>query len=248
MQTSRRGQQFIKDGEGLRLVAYLCPAGVWTIGWGHTSDEKYPVKKGMKITKAQAEILFKHDVEEAEAAIRRHVKVQLNGNQYGALVSFIFNVGVEAFRKSSLLRMINKGAGAISITKAFSLWVKGGTPKRTIKGLVKRRADEAALYHTPDSLGDNPIKLPNTGKPTAQIEEGRNAKHDVSPSGVGTGKVGSGVASIGAGGAVEQIKDATDQLTYVADYSSVIQAVVVALVSLGAIIMLYGLYQRWKDQ
>lgn len=246
MKTSRRGQQFIKDSEGLRLVAYLCPSGIWTIGWGHTSDAKYPVRKGMKITKAFAEVLFKHDMDEAEAAVDKYIVPKQNGNQYGALVSFVINVGGDGLRVSSLRRAINNGKD--DVTREFSLWVKGGRPKRRIPGLVKRRADEAALYKTPDRLGSSPIKLPNTGKPTAQIEEGRNAKHDVSPTNDGTAAITTGTGTTGGAGVTEILRDQTDQLSFIAEYSQVIQYVVIAFVILGVGLTVYGLIQKLRDK
>lgn len=248
MKTSRRAVQFIKDHEGLRLVAYKDAVGIWTIGWGHTSDDKYPVTPGMKITKAMAEKILIHDIMEAESCINRSVSVPLNGNQYGALVSFIFNVGVEGFRGSSLRRKINNGSGSAAIQSSFNLWVKGGTPKRTIKGLVKRRAEEAALFFTPAELGSKPIMLPNTGDPTPQIEEARGTKGDVSAGGDGTLTVQTGTGITGTGAVADVVREQTDQLSFISEYSTIIQYIVIALVLAGVGITFYGLWQKYRER
>lgn len=248
MKTSLRAKQFIKDHEGLRLNVYRDAVGIMTIGWGHTSDEKYPVTTKMKITKSMAETLLVHDIREAEAGINNLVSVPMNGNQYGALVSFVFNVGIDGFRGSSLRRAINKNAGSAAITRAFNLWVKGGKPKRTIKGLVKRRAEEAALFFTPSELGSKAIILPNTGEPTLQIEEARETKHDVSAGGDGTFAVQTGTGITGTGAVTDIVREQTDQLSFIAEYSTIIQYAVMALVLLGVGITIYGLWLKFRER
>ena len=101
--------ELIKRWEGLRLEAYLDTGGVWTIGYGHTSDSVQKVYKGLKITEKRAEELLIHDLKEAEAAVDRLVTVPLNENQRGTLVSFVFNIGETQFAKSTLLKKLNKG-------------------------------------------------------------------------------------------------------------------------------------------
>lgn len=245
MKTSRRGQQFIIDHEGEKLLAYRDAVGIWTIGIGHTSDEKSPVTKGMKITRAQSRELFAHDMAEVEQAISAMVVPQLNGNQYGAVASLIFNIGVDGFRGSTVRRLINRGGSKAAITRAFGMWVKGGNPKREIAGLVKRRSDEAALYFTPAELGGKAVNLPNTGKPTEQIEEGRRMKGGIVETSNGNVAVGTGASVTGAGGAADVVRDQVDQLSYLGDYSTIIHWIITALVLVGVGITIYGLYQKF---
>jgi len=129
----------IKEFEGLRLEAYLCPADVWTIGYGHTKG----VVQGDKITQAGADAFLAQDVLWVAAAVDKKVKVELNTNQEAALYSFIYNVGAGAFGKSTLLRKLNdwdyEGAA-----NEFKRWNKGGG--KVLRGLIRRRNAEAALF------------------------------------------------------------------------------------------------------
>lgn len=139
MKTSSKGMELIKKHESLRLRAYLCPAKVWTIGYGHTAT----AKEGLVITLAEAEDLLRADVEWAEKEVLR-MKVPLNQNQFDALVSLIFNIGVGAFRRSTVRRLIVANAADPGIRAAIRLWNQGGG--RVLPGLVRRRDDEANLY------------------------------------------------------------------------------------------------------
>lgn len=141
MDTSSQGISLIKYFEGLKLSAYQCPAGVWTIGFGHTGN----VFAGEKITESQAESLLINDIEPTEDKIESFVKVKLNQAQFDALVSFTFNVGVGAFKKSTLLKLLNAGQYT-EAAQQFSRWVKAGG--QTLPGLVKRRTAESTLFST----------------------------------------------------------------------------------------------------
>lgn len=137
------GKSIIKYCEGLRLEAYLCPAGKPTIGWGHT----FNVKMGQKISEAQAEIFLDHDYQEAEEAVTRLVKVPLTDNQLGALVSFVFNLGEGNLKTSTLLKKLNLGdydGAAAEFDKWVYATVKG--VKTKLNGLVVRRKLERALF------------------------------------------------------------------------------------------------------
>ena len=98
MKASSKALELIKQFEGLRLKAYLCPGGVWTIGYGHTAG----VKSGMVITEAQAEEFLLSDIAIFEKAINDQ-NLALTQNMFDALVSFTFNVGVGNFKRSTLL-------------------------------------------------------------------------------------------------------------------------------------------------
>lgn len=141
---TQEGIELIKSFEGLRLKAYKCPAGVWTIGYGHTKG----VKEGDVITEEEAEDMLKKDVLNFEINVRGAVIPNLNDHQYDALTSFAYNVGPGNFRKSTLLRLINSGITAREdITNQFMRWVYAGGKKLT--GLVRRRTAEAELYFLP---------------------------------------------------------------------------------------------------
>jgi len=138
MQISPKGLELIKSHESLQLNAYLCPAKVWTIGYGHTGD----VVRGQRITEAEADKLLLNDLQRFEKAVNA-VTAPLDQGQYDALVSFAFNVGVGAFRSSTLLRLLNHGdyEGAAG---QFKRWNKGGG--KVLPGLVRRREEERAMF------------------------------------------------------------------------------------------------------
>lgn len=137
------GVDLIQDFEGCELEAYRCPAGVWTIGYGHTEG----VKKGMRITKTEADNLLAQDLEGFVAGVRRLCSAKPNPNQLAAMTSFAFNVGLGAFQKSTVLKQHNAG-NTEAAAKAFAMWNKATVngKKVTLPGLVSRRAREAALY------------------------------------------------------------------------------------------------------
>jgi lysozyme len=142
----------VKRWEGLRLTAYLCPAGVWTIGYGSTGPH---VREGMTITEAQADALLVQDLARFEAAVSRLVTVPLTDGQFGALVSLAFNIGIGAFGKSTLLRKLNAGdyTGA---QEQFHVWRRAGG--KVLPGLVNRRAAEAALFGRGEYVSSNTVE------------------------------------------------------------------------------------------
>ena len=132
--------ELIKESEGLRLEAYLpTPDDVWTIGYGHTKT----AKKGMVITRKGAEALLLHDLKWVETAIDTHVQVPLNQNQYDALASFIYNVGATAFRKSTMLRLLN-ASDYEGAADQFPRWNK--QKGKVLNGLTTRRQKEQTLF------------------------------------------------------------------------------------------------------
>ena len=152
MTTSQKGIDLIKRYEGLVTHAYLCPAGRYTIGWGHIKD----VKKGDVVTEAQAENLLKQDLKRFESKLNyslEHDNVKLNQNQFDACISFIFNLGFSAFIFSTLYKKLKAGdyAGAsdeflkwVYITKTDKL--TGERFKLKLKGLEQRRKAERDLF------------------------------------------------------------------------------------------------------
>lgn len=132
------GRQIIQDSEGLRLEAYRCPAGRWTIGYGHTGD----VSEGDRITRHQAEAILEYDLQTFEAGVGK-LAPKANQNQFSAMVSLAFNIGLGAFAKSGVLKAHLAGQH-LNAAVEFGRWTRGGG--KVLPGLVTRRAREAALY------------------------------------------------------------------------------------------------------
>ncbi|NJO80723.1 MAG: lysozyme [Cyanobacteria bacterium RM1_2_2] len=134
-----KGLRLLKSFEGLELRAYQDAVGVWTIGYGTTSD----VRPGMVITEAQAEALLKRDLNRFERAVIDLVKVPLTDDQFSALVSFVYNVGEGALSTSTLLRLLNQRDYQGAADQLLR-WDKAGG--RTLAGLTRRRRAERALF------------------------------------------------------------------------------------------------------
>lgn len=146
MKPSQKAIDLIKKWEGLYLNAYLCPAKVPTIGYGtiRYPDGK-PVRLGEKISMKRAEELLIWEVEKIATQIP---SLNVNQNQYDALVSFTYNLGIGALLKSTLYRKCKANADDPTIKDEFMKWTKAKVNGRLmiLKGLVKRRTEEAALY------------------------------------------------------------------------------------------------------
>lgn len=140
MKTSEEGLDHIEASEGIRYVAYLDTGGVWTIGVGHTGPE---VVKGLRATEEQVREWLVEDVEEAEDAVNRLVKVELNQNQFDMLVSFVFNVGEGQFKRSTMLRLLNKGDYEAAANE-FPKWKFDNG--KMIQGLLNRRLEEQKIF------------------------------------------------------------------------------------------------------
>lgn len=139
MRTGEAGINLIKSFESLRTEAYRCPAGIWTIGYGHTAG----VRRGDVIDAQKAEQLLTEDLRRFEAVVNQECP-RLNQNQFDALVSFTFNCGEGNLRKSTLLRCVKANPDGANIRYEFSRWNKaGGT---VLSGLIRRRKAEAELY------------------------------------------------------------------------------------------------------
>lgn len=140
MRTSQAGTELIQSFEGCKLNAYVCPAGVLTIGWGHTGKDVTP---GQCISQARADELLAQDLAPRERDVERLVKVPLTQHQFDALVSFVYNLGAGALAGSTLLKKLNAGnyAGAAD---EFLKWNKAGG--KVLPGLSRRRAAERELF------------------------------------------------------------------------------------------------------
>lgn len=137
---SKNGLDLIKQFESLQLKAYKCSANVWTIGYGHTKN----VKEGDRISQDQANCFLMQDLYSVERAIVRLVKVKINQNQFDALCSLIFNIGISAFNKSTLLAKLNNG-DYVGAAEQFRRWNKVNNV--VMAGLVRRRQAEEDLFN-----------------------------------------------------------------------------------------------------
>ena len=155
MQMSQHGLDLLTQWEGCELEVYNDSAGLPTIGVGHllTKSELMsgkitlggvPVKYSDGLTQQQAETLLGQDLDPTEAAVNNGVKVKLSQNQFDALTSFTFNVGVAAFTSSTLLRLLNQGQYA-QVPEQLMRWTRAGG--RVVQGLVNRRQNEIKLWN-----------------------------------------------------------------------------------------------------
>ena len=153
----------IARSEGCRLKAYRCPAGVPTIGWGHTGG----VKMGDTCTQEQADAWFSIDLSVYADGVRRELKRDASDNELGAMVSLAYNIGLHGFAKSTVLKRHNEGDRQ-SAARAFALWNKAriNGVLQVVDGLTSRRAREAALY-----LSDDSQPMPQEVEPESSLKK-----------------------------------------------------------------------------
>ena len=164
----RAGIDLVKSFEGIldgdpatvNIDPYLDPIQIWTIGWGHAIRQDGRFLEGAAdraaafslypggITRAQAEALLAADLMDTGRDVAPLVGVEVNDNEFAALVSFAFNLGIGNLKSSTLLRELNEGARAAAADQ-FSRWVMAGGVK--MQGLVKRRQAERDLFVSPPS-------------------------------------------------------------------------------------------------
>lgn len=153
MKVSKKGLDLIKKYEGFRNAAYLCPANVATIGFGSTfyEDGSSVTLQDEPITRARAEQLLKNVLNKFEEEVNYSVTTKINQNQFDALVSFIYNIGTINYLCSTLLKRINKNPNDENISFQFKRWNKARVNGKltVLKGLKRRRNEEAFLYFTP---------------------------------------------------------------------------------------------------
>lgn len=144
MRMSNKGLALLKEFEGCVLRSYKCPANVWTIGYGSTGPH---VKPGMVITRKEAEVLLIKDLDRFEKAVLKAVSKTPEQEEFDAMVSLAFNIGIGGFNKSSVVRNYNKG-DKTAAANSFGLWNKATVNgKRVVlAGLTRRRAAEKDLF------------------------------------------------------------------------------------------------------
>lgn len=234
MKTSRQGRDFIKRWEGVRLKAYRCEANVLTIGVGHTAamGEPHPVE-GMTITAEEADAILARDLAITEAQVQSAVKVDLTQRQYDTLVSFVFNVGAGAFRKSTLLKKLN--AGKYNEVPAELLkWnrVKG----KVVQGLTNRRKAEADFWRG----------APTDQKPTGETPQAVDPPRRMTQSKEGNAAlIAGGAASITAASDVaRQLNETGDNITSILDLLKNPHFLVLVVVILAAAAIWFWRKQR----
>lgn len=230
----------IADAEKLSLVAYQCPAGVWTIGWGETEG----VKPGDTCTKEQADNWLLEDLTDRCKAIRDMCVTEPNPNQLGALVSLAYNIGLEGLKKSTALRKHNEG-DYDAAARAFGLWNKAKNPAtgqlQVLRGLTARRAAESALYlkmpdNMPDWLRD---PMPQEIAPESSMVKSPVAQGSTITAGTGT------VLAAGAAFA-DQLSPVIDKAKSFADTLHLSPLYVLAGIMI--VVGLVGLYNRYKQR
>jgi GH24 family phage-related lysozyme (muramidase) len=152
MRTSASGRKLIESFEGLELKAYRDCVGVWTIGYGHTAKAGKPVPvAGLTITQAMADMILSDDLHAFETGVLAAIKRPMEQGQFDAMVSLAFNIGLGAFRSSSVARYFNRGQPLLA-ADAFLLWARAGGIVQL--GLMRRREAErhAFLFASPPDL------------------------------------------------------------------------------------------------
>jgi lysozyme len=196
MQVSQAGIDLIKKHEGLRLRAYLCPAGVWTIGYGTTGPQ---VTKNLAITQAQAEAYLAADlVTFTEGVLQACApKVPLQ-NELDAFVCFSYNIGLKAFASSTVLRQYKAG-NKEAAAAGFKLWTKAHDPNTgqlvELPGLVQRRSEEMRLFMQDVNGGT----VERTASPSVTVEVPESSVVPVPPKNIALSKeiIGGVVAGVG---------------------------------------------------
>jgi lysozyme len=203
LRTTKAGLDLIRGFENCHLKAYLCPAGVWTIGWGHTSEAGPPkVVPGMTITRQEADKIFAADVDRFENDVARLLKREARPHQFDAMVSLAYNIGIPKFQNSTVLARFNRGDFAGSAA-AFGMWTKA--KGRELNGLKRRRKAEAAMFR-----GETSVALANAlnfNEPMPQRVDAPTPPKTMAKSKTGNAAIAVGLASIGSG--VTAVKEAS---------------------------------------
>lgn len=204
---SAKGLDFIKRKEGYFEKAYLCPAGVWTLGWGSIRwDAKTPVKKGDACTVEQAERLLLKEVQRVEDAIDATVKVPLTQGQYDACVSLFYNIGIgwltgQGHPQATLVKLLNKGQYERIPSEILKFKMANG---KLLAGLLTRRQEEVRELWLGDQDSAVPAKITETDPAEAPMPqkaepEKRGAVEAIAESGRGKIAAGGVLAAIAQG-------------------------------------------------
>ena len=219
----------LKKFEGCKLKAYRCPAGILTIGYGHTSAAGAPeVHDGMTITQDEAENILKNDLVKYEQPVAAMVKVDLEQNQFDVLVDFAYNAGVGALKTSTLLKKVNAG-DFDAVSDELMKWTKGGG--KVLPGLVRRRQAEAAWWnahhdHPHDHVDHRSEPDPVPQKKMVESKQGNAA--------LITGGLGTLGAAKEIAAQAQEASDTADQIMGLLHNTNFV--IMIAIVGLGAAI------------
>ena len=234
---SASGINLVKKFEGLHKVgkdgiirAYRCPAGRWTIGYGHTKG----VRSGVQGDEAQCEEWLAEDLNVVGQAIKRHVRVPLTQAQFDALASFIFNVGEGNFASSTLLKRLNKGLYD-EVPAQILRWNKATVDGvlKELSGLTRRRTAEAALFSMDATLASD-----EGGEPMVQKPE-QTATKPLTKSKT--------LAGAGVAGLATVAQETATQLEGLVTYSDAIQYAFLALSIAGIALVAYARVKDHKE-
>lgn len=231
---SQEGIDLVKRFEGLHKLkddgmvhAYRCPAGKWTISWGHCKG----VRSGMKVTMAQSEQFLSDDLEEHGKIVKKYVNVPLTQSQYDALTSFVFNLGGGNFRSSTLLKKLNMG-DYDAVPEQIMRWNKARVDGKltALRGLTRRRAAEAAIFSKDAQLPSDEGGPTMPQKPTAEATKSL-AKSKT-------------MAGVGLAGAATGLNEVAGQLQGLVAYADSLKTIFLVC-AIGGIAL--AAYARWKD-
>lgn len=233
MKISDHGIAFIKRWEGVRLRAYRCSANVLTIGVGHTAamGDPKPVD-GMKITEAEAEAILRRDLGSIERDVEKAVTVHVNQRQFDTLVSFVFNVGIGAFRKSTLLKKLN-ASRYDEVPSELMKWTRAGG--RVVQGLVNRRKAEADLWRGASSDQKPDGDMPQLVDPPRKMTQSKEGNAALLAGGAATLTAANDVA--------QQLQETGDNLTSLIDLLKNPNFIVLVLV-----VIIAGAIWYWRKQ
>lgn len=203
MKTSEHGLAFIKRWESEKLVAYQCSAQVWTIGVGHTAamGAPFPVK-GMKITPAESDSIFRRDIAAIEEQVKPLLKVHVNQRQFDTLISFVFNVGIGAFRNSTLLKKLN-ASKYDEVPSELLKWVRA--KGKIVPGLENRRRAEADLWRGAPTDKQPNGDMPQLVDPPRKMRQSKEGNAAILTGGLATVSLANDVS--------RQVKETGDTLT-----------------------------------
>jgi lysozyme len=230
-----KGLALIRDFEGFSAVAYLCPAGVWTIGYGFTQG----VKEGDTITREAADARLAYEVDAFATGVANLISRPANENELAAMTSLAFNIGLAAFGRSTVLRAHNRG-DTDAAARAFGLWNKAGG--KVLRGLTRRRSAEAALYLEPVRLE---IPLQKLSREAIEPEEAMPQRIDAERSLFRSEIVRGGSAAGGVAGltlAAEGARAVSDIRSSLGDMLPYIALGIILAVSV------YIIYERVKQR
>ena len=223
MQMSPGGMTaLLKKFEGCKLTAYRCPAGICTIGYGHTASAGAPpVKDGMTITQQQADDILSRDLVKFETAVHNMVQQPLNQNQFDVLVDFAYNAGIGNLQSSTLLKKVN-AAQFDAVPAELMKWTKGKIPGKgmqVLPGLLRRRQAESAWWmaHEIAPIGAVSLVSAPQDEPTEDEHEQRTEPQSVPVPSMSDSKQGNAAlvtAGLGGLGVAKQVaaqaQDASD--------------------------------------